>query len=37
MIEFLPELPKTANGKIRRNQLRAETETGATGEFVYAF
>ncbi len=37
MIEFLPELPKTANGKIRRNQLRAEAETGTMGEFTYAF
>ncbi len=37
IIEFISDLPKTTNGKIRRNQLRKVSESEATGEFVYAF
>ena len=37
IIEFISDLPKTTNGKIRRNQLREVSESEATGKFVYAF
>ena len=37
IIEFLPDLPKTSTGKIRRNVLRERSVSGETGGRLYHF